>query len=148
MTQRPDLFSVVLCIAPLLDMVRYEKFDRADKWRPEYGTIDTEEGFHALHAYSPYHHVEEDVDYPAVLFVSGDKDDRCDPAHVRKMAARLQQRDIQKNPILVDYDRERGHSPVLPLSTRIEALTRRIAFLCQGLNISIPRGDPHGKTNT
>src|SRR5207253_5431842 len=29
LTQRPDLFRAVLCIAPLLDMVRYEHFDQA-----------------------------------------------------------------------------------------------------------------------
>ena len=40
MTQRPDLFRAVLCIAPLLDMVRYHLFDRARGWAEEYGTAD------------------------------------------------------------------------------------------------------------
>jgi prolyl oligopeptidase len=136
MTRRPDLFRAVLCIAPLLDMVRYENFDQAAKWKDEYGTWQDKEDFLALFAYSPYHHVLDAVDYPAVLFVSGDKDDRCNPSHVRKMAAKIQQRDAQTRPVLVDYSLERGHSPVLPLSIRIEALARRIAFLCQELQIS------------
>jgi prolyl oligopeptidase len=141
MTQRPDLFCAVLCIAPLLDMVRYEQFDQAAKWRPEYGTVDEVEGFRALYAYSPYHHLESGIDYPAVLFVSGDKDDRCNPAHVRKMAARLQENKLQTRPVLVDYSPERGHSPVLPLSVRIQALARRIAFLCRELNMPITVGE-------
>jgi prolyl oligopeptidase len=146
MTQRPDLFRAVLCLAPLLDMVRYEQFDQAAKWRGEYGTTDDVEDFQALYAYSPYHHVEDSINYPAVLFVSGDEDDRCNPAHVRKMVARLQQRDAQANPVLVDYRLERGHSPVLPLSVRIDALVRRIAFLCRELKIARPFGVPYEAT--
>jgi prolyl oligopeptidase len=135
MTQRSELFGAVLCIAPLLDMVRYESFDRTLRWRREYGTVEDADDFRALYAYSPYHRVREQVDYPPVLFVSGDKDDRCNPAHVRKMAALLQSRDSQKSPIVVDYSEQRGHSPVLPLSLRVEALARRVAFLCKELKI-------------
>jgi prolyl oligopeptidase len=138
MTQRPDLFRAVLCIAPLLDMVRYEHFDFATRWRREYGTVEEPADFLALYGYSPYHHVGPDVNYPSTLFVSGDKDDRCNPAHVRKMAAHLQNRDSQLNPVLVDYSHKRGHSPTLPLSMRIDALARRIAFLCRELGIEIP----------
>jgi prolyl oligopeptidase len=146
MTQRPDLFRAVLCIAPLLDMVRYEHFDRAAKWQQEYGTVDREDEFHALHTYSPYHRIDDATAYPAVLFVSGDKDDRCNPAHIRKTAARLQERPVQVHPVLVDYSAERGHSASLPLSVRIEALAHRIAFLCRELNISFPAaGGPDDK---
>ena len=143
MTQRPDLFRAAMCIAPLLDMVRYELFDQATKWTREYGTVNNPEDFTALHAYSPYHHIAEDIDYPSVLFVSGDKDDRCNPAHVRKMAARLQERDVQRSAVIVDYSVERGHSPVLPLSVRIEAVARRIAFLCRELNMPAEFGERH-----
>lgn len=138
MTQRPDLFQAVLCIAPILDMVRYEHFGDAAKSRSEFGTVDDSEDFQALYAYSPYHKVADNVNYPATLFVSGDKDTVCDPAHTRKMAARLQGRSVQSNPILVDYSPNRGHTAVLPLSVRIDALTRRIAFLCHQLKIAIP----------
>jgi prolyl oligopeptidase len=140
MTQRPDLFGVVLCIAPLLDMVRYELFDHAVKWRQEYGTVEDPEDFRALYAYSPYHNIAEDLNYPAILFVTGDKDDRCNPAHVRKMAARLQGRSAQQSPVVVDYSEERGHSPVLPLSVRIPALAHRVAFLCRELHIPVVSG--------
>lgn len=143
MTQRPELFGAVLCIAPLLDMVRYESFDQAFRWRREYGTVEDADDFRALYAYSPYHRVREQVDYPPVLFVAGDKDDRCNPAHVRKMAALLQSRDSQKSPIVVDYSEQRGHSPVLPLSQRIDALARRVSFLCKELKIPMSVGGLH-----
>jgi prolyl oligopeptidase len=137
MTQRPDLFRAVLCLAPILDMVRYERFGDSGKWREEYGSVANAGDFHALYAYSPYHRVCDELNYPATLFVSGDKDTQCDPAHARKMTARLQERASQTNSILIDYSAERGHSPVLPLSERIDALTRRIAFLCNEIGIDI-----------
>jgi prolyl oligopeptidase len=140
MIQRPNLFQAVLCIAPLLDMIRYESFDQARKWRDEYGTIEDRDDFLALYSYSPYHRVAEGVDYPAMMFVTGDKDDRCNPAHVRKMAAALQNRISQVSPVIVDYSGARGHAPTLPLSTRITALGRRIAFLCRELSIDVPKG--------
>lgn len=140
MTQRPDLFGAVVCIAPLLDMVRYEGFDQAVKWRREFGTVADPDDFRALHSYSPYHRIAEDVNYPATLFVTGDKDDRCNPAHVRKMAACLQERTAQKSPVIVDYSEERGHSSVLPLSIRVPALARRINFLCRQLHIPVTGG--------
>jgi len=146
LTQRPELFGAAVCIAPLLDMVRYEKFDLASRWRHEYGSADNGEDFRALYAYSPYHHVDEDIDYPPILFISGDSDDRCNPAHVRKMATRLQRRHAQSRPILVEYSHYRGHSPVLPLSVRVESLAQRIAFLCRELGlhrIGVHNDPPH-----
>uniref|UniRef100_UPI0037C0A176 prolyl oligopeptidase family serine peptidase n=1 Tax=Acidicapsa acidisoli TaxID=1615681 RepID=UPI0037C0A176 len=70
-------------------MVRYELFDRAARWRGEYSSTANPNEFQALYGYSPYHRVKSDVNYPAMLFVTGDQDDRCNPAYVRKMAARL-----------------------------------------------------------
>lgn len=138
--QRPDLFRAVVCTGPLTDMVRYERFDHASRWRHEYGTADDTEDFQALLAYSPYHNVKEDVNYPATLFVTGDADDRCNPAHVRKMAAALQGRPAQREPVVVDYSEVWGHVPTLSLTERIEALSRKIAFLCEQLDITVPQG--------
>jgi prolyl oligopeptidase len=74
--------------------------------------------------------------YPAVLIVSGDADQNCNPLHARKMTARLQAANISENPILLDYSTHRGHSPVLPLTDRIDALTNRVAFLCSELGLA------------
>ncbi len=40
-TQRPDLFSAAVCSAPLLDMVRYERFPIGETWNTEYGTASS-----------------------------------------------------------------------------------------------------------
>ena len=136
MTQRPDLFRAVVCMVPLLDMVRYHLFDDARAWKDEFGTAEDPKDLAALLGYSPYHNVRTETEYPAVLFVSGDTDQKCNPLHARKMTARLQAASISNHPVVLDYNHHRGHSPVLPLTDRIEALTDRMAFLCDQLQLS------------
>jgi prolyl oligopeptidase len=136
MTQRPDLFRAVVCMVPMLDMLRYHLFDNAHVWKEEFGTADDAEDFAALLSYSPYHNVHERTAYPATMVVSGDSDQNCNSLHARKMTARLQTSNISQLPIFLDYSRHRGHSPVLPLSDRVEALTDRMAFLCDQLNLA------------
>lgn len=128
-TQRPELFRAALCVSPLLDMLRYHLFDFAKHWAEEYGVADDPNDFRSLLGYSPYHGVRMGTPYPAILFVTGDLDTRCNPLHVRKMVARLQTATTSNLPVLVDYSPVRGHSPALPLAVRIGALTDRICFL-------------------
>jgi prolyl oligopeptidase len=137
LTQRPDLFGAVVCLVPMLDMLRYHLFDNAHRWKDEFGTVDDPDDFAALAKYSPYHQVRQGVAYPATMIVSGDADRNCNPLHARKMTARLQAANASDHPIFLDYCKFRGHSPVLPLSERIEALTDRMAFLCDQLQLPV-----------
>jgi prolyl oligopeptidase len=136
-TQRPDLFRAAICLGPLLDMTRYHLFDFAAGWAEEYGSPEDEQDLHSLLGYSPYHHVQDGADYPAVLLISGDADTRCNPMHTRKMAARLQAANHSDHPILLDYKPNWGHTPVQPLSAKIAALTDRLAFLCHELGVHV-----------
>lgn len=138
MTQRPDLFRAVVCLAPMLDMLRYDLFDSAHVWRDEFGTAEDPGDFRTLVSYSPYHNVHNNTAYPATMIVSGDSDQNCNPLHARKMTARLQAANASERPIVLDYSHYRGHSPVLPLSDRIEALTDRLAFLSDQLQLDCP----------
>ncbi|HJT71508.1 MAG TPA: prolyl oligopeptidase family serine peptidase [Terriglobales bacterium] len=137
MTQKPELFRAVVCMVPVLDMLRYHLFDGAQAWHEEFGTAEDPEDFAALAAYSPYHQVRVGGCYPAVLMVSGDADGNCNPLHARKMVARLQSASASGLPIVLDYSPFRGHSPVLPLSQRVEALTDRMAFVCDQLGLVV-----------
>jgi len=136
-TQRPDLFRAAICLGPLLDMARYHLFDFAEGWSEEYGSPEDERDCKYLLNYSPYHRVRDGTAYPAVLLISGDADTRCNPMHARKMAARLQAATTSENPILLDYKAAWGHTPVQPLSVRIEALTDRLAFICHELGVEV-----------
>jgi prolyl oligopeptidase len=135
MTQRPELFRAVVLLVPMLDMIRYHLFDGASAWREEFGTAEDPEDFAALMAYSPYHRIAHGTPYPATMIVSGDADRTCNPLHARKMTAHLQEASSSGLPILLDYSPFRGHSAVLPLSDRIEALTDRMAFLVDQLQL-------------
>ncbi len=136
-TQRPDLFRAAICLGPLLDMTRYHLFDFAAGWAEEYGSPRDEQDFHCLLKYSPYHRVQDGALYPAVLLISGDADTRCNPMHARKMAARLQAANRSEHPIMLDYKAAWGHTPVQPLSVKIESLTDRLALICHELGVSI-----------
>ena len=109
-TQRPDLYAAAVCSAPLLDMVRYEKFGLGETWNVEYGSAADPEQFAWLHAYSPYHHVREGVAYPATLFTVFESDTRVDPLHARKMCAALQHATSDaERPILLRNEADVGH---------------------------------------
>jgi prolyl oligopeptidase len=136
-TQRPELFRAAVCMVPMLDMLRYHLFDNAHVWSEEFGTAEDREDFEALRRYSPYHQVRDGVSYPATMIVSGDADRNCNPLHARKMTARLQAANSSGLPIFLDYSPHRGHSPVLPLSERIDALTDRMAFLAEQLQLKV-----------
>ncbi len=137
LTQRPDLFGAVVCMVPMLDMLRYHLFDNAHIWKEEFGTVEDPDDFAMLAKYSPYHQVRDGVAYPATMIVSGDADRNCNPLHARKMTARLQAANTSEHPIFLDYNKFRGHSPVLPLTERIEALTDRMAFLCNQFQLPV-----------
>jgi prolyl oligopeptidase len=109
LTQRPDLYAAVVCSAPLLDMVRYEKFGLGQTWNVEYGSAEDPAQLPYLLAYSPYHRVREDVDYPATLFTVFESDSRVDPLHARKMCAALQNATAGDAPILFRNEAEVGH---------------------------------------
>jgi prolyl oligopeptidase len=72
LTQRLDLFRVVICANPLLDMIRYHNFLIAKLWMPEYGSSEDSTQFQWLFAYSPYHHVRDGTAYPATLILTAD----------------------------------------------------------------------------
>jgi prolyl oligopeptidase len=109
LTQRPDLYAAVTCSAPLLDMIRYEKFGLGATWNVEYGSAEDPEQFEWLLGYSPYHHVREGVAYPATLFTVFDGDTRVDPLHARKMCAALQHANAGDRPVLMRREKDVGH---------------------------------------
>ncbi len=89
LTQRPDLFGGVVVQVPLLDMKRYHKLLAGASWMGEYGNPDTDD-WEFIAAYSPYHNLEPETDYPRAFFTTSTRDDRVHPAHARKMVARME----------------------------------------------------------
>jgi len=129
LTQRPDLFRAVVCQVPLLDMLRYQNFQIAKLWIPEYGSSEDPKQFQWLYAYSPYHHVKKGTGYPAVLFMTADSDTRVDPMHAKKMTALLQADNGGPNPILLRIEPKAGHGVGKPISKLVEEWTDIYSFL-------------------
>ena len=129
MTQRPDLFRAVVCQVPLLDMLRYQNFQIAKLWIPEYGSSDDPKQFQWLYAYSPYQHVKVGTSYPAVLFMTAESDTRVDPMHAKKMTAELQAANGGPNPILLRIESKAGHGAGKPISKLVDEWTDIYSFL-------------------
>ncbi len=138
-TQRPDLFRAVVCAVPLLDMLRYQNFQIAKLWIPEYGSADDPKQFDWLYAYSPYHHVKAGQEYPSILFMTADTDTRVDPMHAKKMTALMQAEakngGSKERPILLRIETKAGHGQGKPITKQIEENTDMYSFLFWQLGV-------------
>ncbi len=128
-TQHPELFSAVWCGYPLLDMLRYQKFEQGPHWTTEYGSAENEKQFPYLLKYSPYENVKPRSDYPAIMFFTGDSDTRVDPLHARKMTALMQAESKSGRPILLHYSTAGGHSAGVSVEQQIQDDADQLSFL-------------------
>lgn len=89
MTERPDLFALVVSSAGLLNPLRFEAEANGLANVSEFGSIATKAGFLGLQAMDTVHHVQDGVRYPTVLLEHGVNDRRVAAWHSAKAAARL-----------------------------------------------------------
>jgi prolyl oligopeptidase len=134
LTQHPEMYRVVLAFVGIYDMLRVELSPNGAFNVTEFGTVKEADQFKALYAYSPYHHVKNDVTYPATIFLTGDNDPRVDPANSRKMVARLQAAH-SKGPILLRTSSNAGHGIGSSLSESISQMTDAYTFLFDQLGV-------------
>lgn len=130
MLQRPDLFGAVLCHVPVIDMLRYQHFTAGRYWTSEYGDANSSaEHFEFLRAYSPLHNIKAGTQYPPLLIMTADHDDRVVPMHSKKFAAALQAADAGQNIILLRIDTKAGHGMGKPTAKQIDQRVDVFAFL-------------------
>jgi len=134
LTQHPELFRAVVSYVGLYDMLRVELHPNGAFNVTEFGTVKEPDQFRALYGYSPYHHVMDGTQYPAVLFLTGDNDPRVDPANSRKMTARLQASET-KQPVLLRTSSSSGHGIGTALSEQIAEDADVFAFLFEQLGV-------------
>ena len=139
LTQRPELFRAVYAGVGIYDMLRVERDPNGAFNVTEFGTVTEPEQFRALFAYSPYHHVTDGAAYPAVLLTTGEHDGRVNPAHSRKMAARLQAASAPGRPVLLRVSARSGHGMGSSRSEVIAEQTDVWAFLFDQLGMPAPR---------
>ena len=136
LTQHPGLARAVVAHVGLYDMLRVELDANGAFNVTEFGSVKDPAQFRALHAYSPYHSVKDGTKYPAVFLLAGETDGRVNPAHSRRMTARLQAATASENPILVRLSADSGHGMGTGLSEKIAQQADVFAFLFDQLGMS------------
>ena len=136
LTQHPQLVRAVVSHVGIYDMLRVELSPNGAFNVPEFGSVRNAEQFKALHAYSPYHNVKDGTKYPAVFFLAGETDGRVNPAHSRRMTARLQAATASENPILVRLSSASGHGMGTALTEKIAQQADVFAYLFDQLGMA------------
>ena len=106
--QRPDICKAVIARKGVYDMLRYQNFTIGNAWLGEYGSVNDSLEFINLLKYSPMHNVKES-NYPAMLIITADNDDRVVPLHSYKYVAALQHLTTGTNPVLLYVEKNSGH---------------------------------------
>jgi prolyl oligopeptidase len=135
-TQNPHLARAVVAHVGIFDMLRVELDPNGAFNITEFGTVKNLDQFKALHAYSPFHRVKEGTAYPAVFLLAGETDGRVNPAHSRRMAARLQAASNSGRPILARFSASSGHGMGTGLSERIAQKAEVLTFLLDQLEVA------------
>ena len=135
--QRPELFGAAVPQVGVMDMLRYQTFTIGWAWAGDYGTsADSKEMFEYLYAYSPLHNISDKVDYPAVMVMTADHDDRVVPAHSFKYAATLQSKQKDgKNPAIIRIQTKAGHGAGRSTTVAIEEAADVWTFLFKNLGV-------------
>lgn len=140
--QRPDLFAAGLPTVGVMDMLRFNQFTAGRFWVDDYGSPQDPEMFEILRAYSPYHNVAEGEDYPALLILTADTDDRVVPGHSFKYAAALQAAETGPAPTVIRIETRAGHGAGTPVSKLIEETADKWAFIAFHTGLDLSGGLP------
>ncbi|WP_205958261.1 prolyl oligopeptidase family serine peptidase [Qipengyuania sediminis] len=136
--QHPDLIDAASPAVGVMDMLRFDQWTAGRYWVDDYGYPSKEEDWRRLRAYSPYHNIRADVDYPPVLVTTADTDDRVVPGHSFKYAAALQAADPGGAPHLIRIETRAGHGSGKPTDKIIEEGADVMAFLAHFTGLEVP----------
>ncbi|AOF92687.1 prolyl oligopeptidase family serine peptidase [Sinorhizobium sp. RAC02] len=103
----------------------------------DFGDPAKESDFRNLLSYSPYHTIQANGAYPAILVTTADTDDRVVPGHSFKYVAALQAADLGARPRLLRVDTRAGHGAGKPTDKMIEEFADMWAFAARWTGLEI-----------
>jgi prolyl oligopeptidase len=129
LTARPDLWAVAVPEVGVLNAVRAETSANGVPNIPEFGSVNDQQQFNGLLEMDAYHHVQDGVNYPAVLLMHGFNDPRVPVWESMKMAARLQAASTSGKPVMLRLDFAGGHGIGSTKTQRQEQAADKWAFM-------------------
>jgi prolyl oligopeptidase len=133
----PERFACVVCQVGVMDMLKFHKYTIGAAWMSDYGNPDVKEDFEVVAQYSPLHNIRAGVQYPAILVVTGDHDDRVVPLHSLKYIATLQHTNPELGgPFVARIDESGGHGQGKPTSKLIREEADIYAFIAKNLKVT------------
>jgi len=137
--RRPELFAAAIPGVGVLDMIRFRDFTIGWAWESDYGSVKNADEFATLYGYSPLHNLKSGVEYPAMMILTGDHDDRVYPAHSFKYAAALQHAYQGGRPMLIRIETRGGHGAGKPVSMQISENADWMAFVAARTGLDTAR---------
>jgi oligopeptidase B len=135
---RPDLFKVVLCAVPFVDIMN----TMLDATLPltvteyeEWGNPNQKAAFDYMLSYSPYDHVTATA-YPAILVQTSFDDSQVMYWEPSKYVAKLRALKTDSNPLVFFINMHGGHGGSSGRYDRIREQDRRYAFMLTQLGIT------------
>lgn len=135
--QRPDLFAAGHAAVGVMDMLRFDRFTAGRYWVDDYGYPNKEADFKNLLSYSPYHNIQSDVSYPALIVTTADTDDRVVPGHSFKYISALQAAETGDKPKIIRIESRAGHGSGKPTDKVIAEFSDIYSFLAQWTGLEI-----------
>lgn len=136
--QAPSLFRAVISQVGVLDILRFHKFTIGHAWTSDFGDPEVPEDFEVAFKYSALHNIKRPPtdgawQYPSMLLLTADHDDRVSPLHSLKVIAELQHcagaSPGQTNPLLIKVDTKCGHGAGKPTTKIIDEQAHVWAFV-------------------
>jgi prolyl oligopeptidase len=139
-TRNPSLYRAVFGSVGIYDIPRWQLSPNGASNIPEFGDARNPRDFAYIRKQSPYQHVHDGVNYPAMLMITGENDPRVSPMNSRKMTARLQAATASGYPILLIQNAGAGHGIGASLAQRIDQTAQSLTFFAAQLGLPARAG--------
>ena len=133
--RHPELFKAATPMVGVLDLYNFSLFTAGKYWQRDYGNPFIEKDFNQIKDLSPYHNLVK-RDYPAVMVMTAEFDDRVVPMHSYKYAAKLQEFQTGDAPISLYVKEWGGHSSRSGSENQLVSFMASLyAFFAQNLEL-------------